>query len=85
MAYVVYHDVHYTETGRPEVSCAFQVMDRCNDAFQGDERAACREGARDSHLLSEQKTEYCTSREQAAYDAGSYTTFLDCAPVYEAI
>ena len=65
---------------RPNVQCAFDVMDRCNAYFAGEEAAACREGARDAHLLSGAYVEPSTDREARAYAAGYYTTFEDCVP-----
>lgn len=63
---------------RPEVHCAFHVMDRCEANFDEKDAAACREGARDAHLVSEQQRSYHTGAEQRAYETGRYTTLVDC-------
>jgi hypothetical protein len=71
--------------GRPDVGCAFDVMARCDRHMAHDPAAAeaCREGARDAHLLSWREP----SRDEwvaAAYDIGHDTTTVECTPLYEA-
>lgn len=73
---------HMTILDRPDVHCSFHVMDQCNSIFSDGKLAdACREGARDAHLLSTQFQNYGTLDEQQAYEAGKNTTLLDCTPV----
>lgn len=64
---------------RPDVTCAFEVMDRCEEHFgPGAVAHACREGARDAHLLSPQQWRFATAAEQTGYEAGQFTTHRDC-------
>ena len=73
---------YITILDRPDVHCSFHVMDQCNSLYQNSRLAsACREGARDAHLLSDQLRHYKTQSEQNAYDSGRNTTFMDCTPV----
>ena len=65
---------------RPDVTCTFSIMQRCDDHFGSGSATsgACHEGARDAHLLTPQRWAFSTGAEQAAYDAGQYTTHRDC-------
>ena len=62
---------------RPEIHCTFEIMDRCTAHYHDGELDACRAGARDAHLLSDQSVSYSATT-QSAYDAGRNTTLLDC-------
>lgn len=67
--------------GRPNVHCAFTIMDRCDVKYDDTELAqACREGARDAHLLSCPQRMYKENDKQEAYESGNFTTFFDCVP-----
>ena len=70
---------------RPDVACAFEVMRRCDTYFEGPEADACREGARDAHLLSAQRHSYPNSVDQEAYLAGNFTTYQDCGQMHTVI
>ena len=73
---------HITILDRPDVHCSFHVMDQCNLLYDNDKlSSACREGARDAHLLSNQQRQYRTYSEQHAYESGKHSTLMDCTPV----
>jgi hypothetical protein len=64
---------------RPEIHCAFNVMDRCEIYFENKkQKNACVEGARDAHLLSFHIPRFSTQAEKKAYESGQYTTYTDC-------
>ena len=69
---------------RPDVHCSFHIMDRCNLNYKHDTKlaSACREGARDAHLVIEQNIAYQNDNEQIAYESGKYTTYIDCVPSF---
>lgn len=72
---------HCVVTARPDVHCAFDVMDKCSAFADDNARQACIDGVRDAHLLTRPMHAY-TNDEKQAYDAGNFTCFQDCLPLY---
>jgi hypothetical protein len=71
---------------RPDIHCTFDVMSLCDKEYAQDPDAsdACREGARDAHLLRHRhaaSTRGDTSTE--GYNAGFETTLRICTPFDE--
>lgn len=76
------HFVHHPASvvyDRPNVVCTFDVMDRCNEVYEDDLAEACREGARDAHLLNESGLQLFHEAHHEAYASGYNTTQVDCA------